>query len=74
MVEIFDDRIEMTNPGEPLVDVVRFVDTPPRSRNEGLASLMRRLRVCEKRESRIDKIVEEIERAQLYHYRNKACK
>ena len=65
MVEIFDDRIEMTNPGEPLVDVVRFVDTPPRSRNEGLASLMRRLRVCEERGSGIDKVVEEIERAQL---------
>jgi ATP-dependent DNA helicase RecG len=30
MVEIFDDRIEITNPGEPLVDTQRFVDTPPR--------------------------------------------
>jgi ATP-dependent DNA helicase RecG len=38
MVEIFDDRIEITNPGEPLVDTQRFVDTPPRSRNEALAS------------------------------------
>ena len=28
-VEIFDDRIEITNPGEPLVDTQRFVDTPP---------------------------------------------
>jgi ATP-dependent DNA helicase RecG len=42
MVEIFDDRIEITNPGEPLVDTQRFVDTPPKSRNETLASLMRR--------------------------------
>ncbi len=65
MVEIFDDRIEMTNPGEPLVEVVRFVDTPPRSRNEDLASLMRRLRICEERGSGIDKVVEEIEQAQL---------
>lgn len=39
MVEIFDDRIEITNPGQPLVDTQRFVDTPPKSRNETLASL-----------------------------------
>ena len=26
MVEIFDDRIEITNPGEPLVNTDRFVD------------------------------------------------
>ena len=38
MVEIFADRIEITNPGEPLVDTARFVDTPPKSRNEALAS------------------------------------
>ena len=30
MVEIFDDRIEITNPREPLVDTQRFLDTPPR--------------------------------------------
>lgn len=29
MVEIFRDRIEITNPGTPLVDVQRFLDTPP---------------------------------------------
>ena len=54
MVEIFDDRIEITNPGEPLVDTRRFVDTPPKSRNEALASLMRRFRICEERGSGID--------------------
>lgn len=32
MVEIFDDRVEITNPGAPLVDTQRFVDTPPKSR------------------------------------------
>lgn len=36
-----DDRIEITDPGEPRVDTQRFVDMPPRSRNETLASLMR---------------------------------
>ena len=44
MVEIFADRMEITNPGEPLVDTLRFIDTPPRSRNEDLAALMRRMR------------------------------
>ncbi len=64
-VEIFDDRIEITNPGEPLVDIQRFVDTPPRSRNETLASLMRRFRICEERGSGIDKVVFQVELFQL---------
>jgi len=65
MVEIFDDRIEITNPGEPLVDTQRFVDTPPKSRNEALASLMRRFRICEERGSGIDKVVSQVELFQL---------
>ena len=65
MVEIFDDRIEITNPGEPLVDPQRFVDTPPKSRNEPLASLMRRFRICEERGSGIDKVVFQVELFQL---------
>ncbi len=65
MVEIFDDRIEITNPGEPLVDTRRFVDTPPKSRNEALASLMRRFRICEERGSGIDKVVQQVELFQL---------
>jgi predicted HTH transcriptional regulator len=65
MVEIFADRIEITNPGEPLVSTERFVDTPPKSRNETLASLMRRFRICEERGSGIDKVVFEVEYYQL---------
>jgi len=65
MVEIFDDRIEITNPGEPLVDTQRFLDTPPKSRNEALASLMRRFRICEERGSGIDKVVFQVELFQL---------
>ena len=57
MIEIFEDRIELTNPGEPLVRTERFVDSPPRSRNEALASFMRRIGVCEERGSGWDKIV-----------------
>ena len=65
MVEIFADRIEITNPGEPLVDTQRFVDTPPKSRNEMIASMMRRFRICEGRGSGIDKVVAQIELFQL---------
>ena len=65
MVEIFDGRIEVTNPGEPLVAADRFLDSPPTSRNEALASLMRRFRICEERGSGVDKIVSETERHQL---------
>ena len=57
MVEIFEDRIEITNPGEPLVDTERFVDSPPSSRNELLASVMRRIGICEERGSGWDKVV-----------------
>lgn len=65
MIEIFDDRIEITNPGEALVEPDRFVDLPPKSRNEALASLMRRFRICEERGSGIDKVVFQIELFQL---------
>jgi len=65
MVEIFDDRVEITNPGKPLVDTLRFLDTPPKSRNEVLASLMRRFGICEERGSGIDKVVFLIELFQL---------
>lgn len=65
MVEIFGDRIEITNPGEPLVATDRFVDTPPKSRNDGIASLMRRFRICEERGSGIDKVVFQVELYQL---------
>lgn len=65
MVEIFDGRVEFTNPGEPLVATDRFVDAPPRSRNETLASLMRRMGICEERGSGVDKIVSQTEVFQL---------
>ncbi len=65
MVEIFADRIEISNPGIPLVATDRFVDTPPRSRNEALASLMRRVGICEERGSGWDKVVSQSEAYQL---------
>ncbi|PAW76983.1 MAG: transcriptional regulator [Verrucomicrobia bacterium Tous-C9LFEB] len=65
MIEIFSDRMEITNPGLPLVKTERFLDSPPRSRNEDLASLMRRFGICEERGSGVDKVVAEIEKNQL---------
>jgi len=65
MIEIFEDRMEITNPGKPLVETRRFLDSPPRSRNEGVASFMRRVGVCEERGSGVDKIVFETEFSQL---------
>ena len=47
VAEVFSNRIEVTNPGTPMIDVMRILDNPPRSRNEKLASLMRRLKMCE---------------------------
>ena len=65
MVEIFADRMEITNPGEPLVDTLRFIDSPPRTRNEGVAALMRRVGICEEAGTGIDKAIEAIELYQL---------
>lgn len=65
MIELFERRMEITNPGVPLVDPQRFLDSPPRSRNEGLASFMRRIGICEERGSGIDKVVAQTELYQL---------
>lgn len=65
VVEIFSDRMEITNPGMPLIEPKRFLDQPPRSRNEALAAFMRRINVCEERGSGIDKVVTAVEVHQL---------
>lgn len=65
MIEIFSDRMEVTNPGVPLVSTERFLDSPPQSRNEKLASFLRRVGMCEERGSGIDKVVADTEEYQL---------
>jgi ATP-dependent DNA helicase RecG len=65
LIEIFSDRMEITNPGIPLIDTLRFIDEPPQSRNEKLASIMRRLNICEERGSGIDKVIFNVEVFQL---------
>ena len=65
VVEIFDNRIEITNAGVPLVNIDRIIDNPPKSRNEKLAALMRRLKMCEELGTGWDKIVIACELLQL---------
>lgn len=65
MIEIFQNRIEITNPGKPLISTLRFIDHNPQSRNEVLASFLRRAAICEERGSGIDKVIKSIEAFQL---------
>lgn len=65
LVEMFTDRLEITNPGQPLVQPERFLDFPPRSRNEAFAALMRRMRLCEEQGTGIDKVIVAVELHQL---------
>lgn len=63
MVEIYDDRIEVTNPGTllPGKRPDRLIGTTPESRNEQLASSFRRYRICEERGTGFQKVVRAIE-------------
>lgn len=64
VVEIYSDRVEISNPGEPVVPVERFIDGY-QSRNEHLADLMRRFGICEEKSSGIDRVIQAIEMHQL---------
>lgn len=64
VVEVYSHRIEISNPGEPIVPVDRFIDGY-QSRNERLADLMRRFGICEEKSSGIDRVVEAAELLQL---------
>jgi predicted HTH transcriptional regulator len=59
-IEIYSDRIEVTNPGNSLINVDRILDER-RSRNEKLASTMRELGLCEERGGGLDKTLIEVE-------------
>jgi hypothetical protein len=65
LIEIYDNRLEITNPGEPLVEPNMFVNAPPRSRNEKLATMLRRCGISEERGSGWDRVGFEIEFNQL---------
>lgn len=64
-VEIYPSRVEITNPGLPIVEPDRFIDCAPQSRNERFAFLMRKLRICEERGTGVKLVVHEAELAQL---------
>lgn len=68
-IEIFTNRLVMTNPGACLNDVNRLIDLPPHSRNEGMAQLMLQLDMCERRGSGYDRAVAAIEEMLLPAYK-----
>ena len=57
-IEIFSNRLSVTNAGAPLNDINRLIDLPPQSRNEQLAQMMFTLGVCERRGSAIAAVEE----------------
>ena len=64
MIEMYADRLEVSNPGLPPISVDRFIDEYG-SRNERMADLMRRLGICEEKGSGVDTVVAAAESYQL---------
>lgn len=64
MFEVYANRLDVSNPGTPVVPVERFIDGY-QSRNERLADLMRRFGICEEKSSGIDRVVQSAEFYQL---------
>lgn len=64
LIEIYLDRVEVSNPGTSLIEVDRLIDER-RSRNEKLATTMRALGLCEERGGGLDKACFEIEASNL---------
>ena len=60
-VDIFSNRLSITNPGAPLNDINRLIDLPANSRNERLAQSLFILGICERRGSGVDRAVQAIE-------------
>jgi len=63
LIEIYDDRIEISNPGAllPTKSLHRLIGTQPESRNEKLARAFRMYRICEERGSGILKAAQSME-------------
>lgn len=56
-IEIFSNRISITNAGAPLNNINRLIDLPPQSRNEEIAQMMFNLGICERRGSGVDRAI-----------------
>ncbi len=63
-IDIYNNRLEISNPGVPCIEPDRFIDEY-QSRNDRLADLMRRARICEEKGSGFDKVITMIEAFQL---------
>ena len=61
-IEIFTDRLVITNPGTPLNDIRCLIHMPPASRNNDLAQTMYELGMCERRGSGLDRAVDALEK------------
>ncbi len=65
LIEIFDDRIEVVNSGLPLVNEQRLVNSPPKTRNHKILSLMRQMNLATETGCGWDRIVAEAERCSM---------
>ena len=63
-IEIYNNRLEVSNPGTPIIPPDRFADEV-QSRNETLAGLARRLGMCEEQGLGIDRVINSTEVHQL---------
>ncbi|KQB84349.1 Divergent AAA domain protein [Corynebacterium oculi] len=61
MVEVFADRVEVTNPGTPLISPKRFIDAPSTTRNPKIGTALRQAQFVEQRGSGWDKVVQSLE-------------
>jgi predicted HTH transcriptional regulator len=65
LIEIYKNRIVISNPGNCLVPPERILGAIPKARNEILVDIMKRLYICETRGSGIPRTIEGIEEIQL---------
>lgn len=64
-IEIYSSRIEISNPGRPLIDPNRFVDHPSKTRNKLLAQKLRILGLCEEHGKGCDEMIRLLETVRL---------
>jgi predicted HTH transcriptional regulator len=64
VIEIYQDRIEITNPGNSLIEIDRIINER-QSRNQKFAAAMREVGLCEERGGGIDNAIIDIEERSL---------